>query len=238
MGRRVSLTEAGQALLPHAREVSRNMEQALQSIHDLSGSIAGRLRVATSHHIGLHRLPPILRQYSETYPGVSLDIDFMDSEQAHEEVSRGTTELAVVTLAPEIPAGLIALPIWPDPLDFMAVAEHPLARAGKLSLEDLAAHPVILPGGATFTGRIIRDLFEREGLRLEISLSTNYLETIRMMASVGLGWTLLPRSMLMPPLQSLAVPGHRPERTLGLLYHRGRSLSKAAQAFMALLPAR
>ncbi len=100
IGRQVSLTEAGRALLPHALAIWQSLGQAEQSIRDLSGVVAGRLRLGTSHHIGLHRLPPVLRRFSERYPQVKLDIDFMDSEEAYEEIMRGNVELAVVTLAP------------------------------------------------------------------------------------------------------------------------------------------
>jgi DNA-binding transcriptional LysR family regulator len=117
----------------------------------------------------------------------------------------------------------------------MVVTGHPLCAVKDLTLEQLCGHPVILPGSGTYTGQIVRGLFEREGLKLDIALSTNYLETIRMMATVGLGWTLLPRSMLQAPLTTLALPGQSPSRTLGLIYHGRRSLSNAARAFISLL---
>ena len=126
IGRRVSLTEAGTALLPHARTIWQNLELAQQSITDLSGTVSGRLKLGTSHHIGLHRLAPVLRRFSNNYPQVKLDIDFMDSEQAYEEIMRASVELAVVTLAPEQDANMLAEPIWPDPLAFMADQNHPL----------------------------------------------------------------------------------------------------------------
>ena len=153
-------------------------------------------------------------------------------EQTYEEIMRGTVELVVVTLAPETDAAMVAEAVWPDPLDFMAAAGHPLCDREEVSLEDLAAHPVILPGLNTYTGQIAKRLFDRQGLALEVALSTNYLETIRMMASIGLGWTILPRSMLAPPLQAIAVPAETPARVLGYIYHRGRSLSNAARAFI------
>lgn len=235
IGRRVSLTEAGAALLPHARAIAAQLAQARQSVEDLSGVVGGRLKLGTSHHIGLHRLPPVLRRFSERFPDVALDIDFMDSEQSHEELMTGNIELAVVTLAPDTDSNMVSRTIWPDPLDFMAPGEHPLTVSGSLTLEELAGYPAILPGLNTYTGQIARKLFAEKGLKLDIALSTNYLETIRMMASVGLGWTLLPRSMLEAPLQILNVPGHRPGRQLGLLFHKGRSLSNAARAFITVL---
>ncbi len=235
IGRQITLTEAGRALLPHAEAISGHLRQARQSIDDLSGDVAGRLKLGTSHHIGLHRLPPVLRRYSEAYPQVALDIDFMDSEQAVDELTRGNVEVAVVTLAPEPATTVVSAPVWDDPLDFMATADHPLTGQGPLALAQLCEYPVILPGLNTFTGRIVRELFDSRQLKLDITLSTNYLETIRMMAAVGLGWTLLPRTMLQAPLVSLEVPDASPQRQLGLLYHQNRRLSNAAQAFIRLL---
>ena len=82
IGRRISTTEAGEALLPHARAVHLELQAAQQSVRDLAGEVRGRLRLATSHHIGLHRLPPLLSFFSKAFPAVQLDIDFMDCEQA------------------------------------------------------------------------------------------------------------------------------------------------------------
>lgn len=235
IGRSINLTEAGIALLPHANTVYQQLLAAEQSVRDLSGEVSGRLRLATSHHIGLHRLPPILSRFNKTCPAVRIDIEFMDSEQAFERVSQGKVELAVVTLAPTADACLITTDIWADPLDFLVGREHKLASRGEASLQQLSQCPAILPGLNTYTGQIVKRLFDRHNLTLQISLATNYLETIRMMASVGLGWTVLPRNMKDESLVSLQVPGIAIERSLGHVYHRDRSLSRAAAAFIDAL---
>jgi DNA-binding transcriptional LysR family regulator len=236
IGRMVSLTEAGNALLPHAKSVQRELATAERSVRDLSGEVGGQLRLATSHHIGLHRLPPILSHFSRDYPGVHIDIDFMDSEQAYELINQGKAELAVVTLAPEEEKNLLSIPIWHDPLEFMIARDHELLQApSPPDLQALSQHPAILPGLNTYTGQIIKRLFDQHQLSLQVTLATNYLETIRMMASVGLGWTILPRSMRDNSLTAIEIEGTAPERTLGLVYHRGRSLSRAAQAFVDAL---
>lgn len=231
IGRTIDLTEAGRSLLPHARAISHQLIAAEQAVRDLSGEVTGRLRLATSHHIGLHRLPPVLSQFSESFGAVQIDIDFMDSEQAYELITQGKIELAVVTLAPASTPSFIAIPVWNDPLEFMVAADHDLASREICELEFLSRCPAILPGLNTYTGQIVKRLFDQHGLDLQVSLATNYLETIRMMATVGLGWTVLPRSMKDASLTALNVPAATIERTLGLVYHRGRSLSRAAMAF-------
>jgi len=235
IGRHVSLTEAGEALLPHARSMAQQMLAAERSVRDLAGGVAGELRLATSHHIGLHRLPPVLGHFKQAFEAVQVDIEFMDSEQAFEQIHQGETELAVVTLAPNRAANIIATPLWKDPLQFMVCADHPLAKAASTSLRELTEHAAILPGLNTYTGQIVKRLFDEHNLTLDVSMATNYLETIRMMASVGLGWTALPASMLDSSLLTLEVPGVTIERNLGVAYHRGRSLSRAARAFLAAL---
>ncbi|HTN30729.1 MAG TPA: LysR substrate-binding domain-containing protein [Pseudomonas sp.] len=247
LGREVGLTEAGRALLPRAYRILGELEDTRRALANLNGEVSGRLTLATSHHIGLHRLPPVLREFTRRYPAVSLDIRFLDSEVAYEDVLQGRTELAVITLAPEAQtpgartpdtrALLRAVPVWEDPLDFVAAPEHPLARNCALTLTDVAAHPAVFPGPHTFTHRIVHRLFEAAGLTPQVAMSTNYLETIKMMVSIGLAWSLLPRTLLDDQVVRLTLPGPQLTRQLGYVLHTERTLSNAARAFMELLDA-
>ena len=235
LGREVSLTEAGRALLPRAYQILNVLDDTRRALVNLNGEVSGRLTLATSHHIGLHRLPPLLRAFTRAHPQVALDIQFLDSEVAYEEVLHGRAELAVITLAPETREPVHAVAVWDDPLDFVAAPEHPLARNGPVSLTDVALHPAVFPGGNTFTHHIVRRLFEAQGLMPNIAMSTNYLETIKMMVSIGLAWSVLPRTMLDEQITRLSLPGIQLSRQLGYISHTERTLSNAARAFMRLL---
>jgi len=233
IGRRIALTEAGRVLLPRARRILAELEDTERAVHDLSGRVSGELRIATSHHIGLHRLPPVLRRFCKRHPDVNVQIAFMDSELANTQVARGDAELGVITLAPEGPIGaLLAREIWPDPLSVMVSADHPLAKEKAISIEQLSGFDAVLPGIGTYTGQILERLFRDSGTTLRISMSTNYLETLRMLAVIGLGWTVLPDSMASADLVCLQLKEHRLQRSLGLVVHRERSLSNAARAFI------
>lgn len=234
IARQVSLTEAGIELLPRARRILKEYENALQAINDLSGEASGTLRLAISHHLGLHRLPPILKKFAQTYPNVTLDIDFTDSEKAYEQVLHGETEVAVITLALESHHNINSKKIWNDPLRFICAQDHPLAKLQKPDLKDLANYPIILPGLNTYTGRIIQNLFQQEGIPLKSPMSSNYLETISTMVEVGLGWSVLPET-LVRELHVMPFEAIKIERELGYIHHTKRSLSNAAVAFLALL---
>ena len=235
LGREVGLTEAGRALLPRAYQIRNVMEDTRRALNNLAGDVGGRLTLATSHHIGLHRLPPVLRAFTRAHPQVVLDIRFLDSEIAYEVVLHGRVELAVITLAPAPRETIRAVPVWDDPLDLVAAPDHPLTRLSAPTLADVAQHPAVFPGDNTFTHHIVRRLFEQNRLVPNISMSTNYLETIKMMVAIGLAWSVLPRTMLDEQVSALHLPGIALHRQLGYIVHTERTLSNAARAFMALL---
>jgi DNA-binding transcriptional LysR family regulator len=233
LGRKTNLTEAGLHLLPRARGMLDEMNDIQRSLSNLSGMVKGTLSMGTSHHIGLHRLPPVLRAFSEHYPEVRLDIRFLDSETACAAVERGDLELAIVTLPPDPSPELETNEIWPDPLEFVVSANHPLAAHKRITLKKLAEHPAVLPGRGTFTRNILEQILAPLRMEIEIAISTNYLETLKMLVSTGLGWSLLPRTMIKESaLHILAVQGVRPARRLGTVIHRSRTLSNAAQAML------
>jgi DNA-binding transcriptional LysR family regulator len=230
VGRQVSLTQAGKALLPRAQQILREIEDSTRAIRNLSGDISGLLSIGTSHHIGLHRLPPVLRAFTKSYPEVELDIHFMDSEEACRAVEHGDLELGIVTLPLQPSPQLQTRVVWPDPLCVIVGKGHTLARYKQLSLKQLAKHKAVLPARGTFTREIIEHAFVKQHVNVDISLSTNYLETIKMLVSVGLGWSVLPQSMLSKDIKAIPVQGLKLKRELGVVWHKARTLSNAAIA--------
>lgn len=235
IGRKVSLTEAGRALLPSARRILQDVGDAMRAIHELHGQVAGPLSLGISHHIGLHRLPPVLKAFTQHYPAVTLDIAFLDSEQAYAQVLQGQRDLGVITLAPDNQPPLEQFCVWRDDLVVTVSPSHPLAAKNPVTLTDLSRHRAILPGLNTYTGQIIHTLFQQQGLPLDVAMSTHYLESLKMMVSVGLGWSVLPTTLLDESIVGLRLKTQALSRELGCVFHRDRHLSNAAAAFIALL---
>ncbi len=237
VGKKVALTEAGTALLPRAQHILDEIADSRRAMTNLSGNISGLLSIGTSHHIGLHRLPQVLRAFHSAHPEVELDLHFMDSEVACTAVAKGEFELGIVTLPLEPVKNLVMTPIWDDPLGVIVAPHHPLAKSQRVRPETLAQYPAVLPGQGTYTREILERAFAPLGIRVPARMSTNYLETIKMLVSIGLGWSVLPLAMVRnSELRVLKLQGVNLHRTLGTVRHRARTLSNAAQALMALLP--
>ncbi|VAW64594.1 Cys regulon transcriptional activator CysB [hydrothermal vent metagenome] len=235
IGKTIRLTAAGQALLPSALRILAELDESKRAIANLNDNVSGKLSIATSHHIGLHRLPPVLRSFTHKYPEVDLDIRFMDSEEACHCVLRGEVELATATLPEQNWKHLDYQTIWHDPLDIVISKQHPDAGSATVNIKQLSKIPAILPSKNTFTRLLLEQALDLNEQNLNIAMETNYLETIKMMVSIGLGWSVLPVSMLSGDISPLNIQGIEFERLLGVVSHRQRTLSNAARMLIVEL---
>lgn len=238
IGKEVQLTRSGEILLERSKLIITSMDDCKTAIQNLNQNIEGTLKLGVSHHIGLHRLPPYLERFSRDYPNVQLNINFVDSEKAYQLIQSGELEIALATLAPSNVPHISQRIIWQDPLTFVVSGDHLLAKTNEsrtLSLQDLSTHHAILPGINTYTGQLVQNLFENESESINYHIETNYLETIKMMVSIGLGWAVLPRTMIDKKLRGLHVNTQQISRNLGYIHHESRTLSNATTALIRTL---
>jgi len=235
-GRKVRLTEPGRLLLPKAREILTTLELSKQLIENLGDEVSGTLSLAVTHHIGLHRLPKILKNFRDQYNNVALQLEFMDSSQACELVETGNIEMAVITLPEKPKANLLSTSLWHDHLVFVASADHPLAADPQASLGLLEQHDAILPDNDTYTRKLINKFLQKNNCEPQVVMETNYLETLRMMSKIGIGWTVLPENMInTKEMHILDFVQCDIQRPLGIVRHKNRSLSNAAKAMCEAL---
>ena len=233
ISRKVYLTEAGVLLLPKARAILTDIENTRQEINALSGEISGTLSLAISHHLGLHRLPAVLKDFTDKYKNIDIDVQFNDSEKAYEGITQGRFELAINTLSPKSKPKIEAISLWRDELYFVCAKNHELADSRQITLQQLAEMRCLIPDLSTFTGQLLRDAFTEKGLTLKPVMSTNFLQTLGKMTEIGLGWSLLPSTLISEEMVILPV-NTLIGRDLGIIRHAERTLSASARAFIAV----
>ncbi len=231
LGKSVQLTQAGEALIPSYQRIIAEISETRRIISTLRAQVSGQLKFGTSHHIGLHRLPPVLRRYTSQYPDVELDIQFMDSEQAAALILKGDIELALITLPDAVEKPFTTVPVWSDPMQCVVAKDHVLAGRKTVNRKQLAEHGVLLQSHSTHTRDIIDRTLQLDD-KVKIIMESNYLETIKAMIQNNIGWGVLPESMIDDSLQRLKIKGVKMERHLGVLLHASRTLSSSAAALL------
>lgn len=236
IGRGIIPTDGAHELLPYAKKWLEDYESCKASLMYSKEVATGRLVIGTSHHIGLHHLPMVLKQFIQAHPAVQVEVKFMDSETAHKAVLEGEVALAFLTLPPTFDRRLHYHTLWSDPLYFVTGVLSSLAQESQVTLLKLARYPAILPAANTFTSQITLAEFGKYNLRPYATMSTNPLESIRMLVSVGLGWSVLPQTLINQDLVKIDMKEQiELQRHLGLVINPSLTRSSTTQAFLDVL---
>lgn len=187
-GKRIdALTEPGKAVLEIIERLLQEAENLKQVGHDFRDQAAGTLVIATTHMQARYALPMVVRQFRGRYPKVHLTLKQGSPPQLAEMVLAGEADIAIATEALDNYPKLLALPGYRWNHCVVIPAKHPLARASKVTLEDLAKYPLITYDPA-FTGRAHIDAaFAARGIVPDIVLSAIDADVIKTYVELGMG---------------------------------------------------
>jgi DNA-binding transcriptional LysR family regulator len=239
IGKKVFLTRAGELLYVYADRILRSVSEAKDAVSDLSEKCSGVLAIGISDHIGLHRLPAVLKSYASSYPEVELKLHCHRSETILEMVLSNIVDLGVITI-PRPNKKLITKKVWKDTMSLVVPKGHPLVRKGKIMLRDTAAFSMILPEAGTTTRSIISEEFAKKDITPRVSMEVAYIETIKMLVKVGLGISILPDKAVEDEikagtLKKVTVKDANFSRNLGLIHLKDKFLSRPAIEFIRIL---
>ncbi|HYH18772.1 MAG TPA: LysR substrate-binding domain-containing protein [Azospirillum sp.] len=235
-GRKVRLTEAGEALRVLAREVSDSIARFEQVVDDLKGLKRGRLRLAgvTSAE---YFLPRLLGPFCAAYPGIDVELVVANREEVLERLRRNDDDLYVFGQPPDdMPVESAAF--LENPLVVVAPDGHPLAGRA-VSLAEVMAHPLLMREKGSGTRIAVERLLAEHGLRPHIRMELGSTEAIKQAVLGGLGLAVVSRHALAASvgLTELAVEGFPLLRHWYLVWPGGQRLSLAAGALIGHLSA-
>ncbi|WP_243787732.1 LysR family transcriptional regulator [Saccharopolyspora gloriosae] len=237
--RRLVLTAAGEALLPHAEQAVLAADegaQALRSVRSLHGGVAtfGLLRNA-----GYYLLSDLAQRFHDAYPDVRVRLIGLNSVEVAAAVAAGTVEAGLVVL-PIDDEGLEVIPLLRDEVYF-ATAEADRARE-PLGIEDVAAARLILYdahyGWSDPTRRQLADRAQLAGLKLEPWIEVEHVESALSLVQRGIGDTIVARAVAESPAcpAALHTVGLREplHDTIALVRRRSAALSPASRELARL----
>ncbi|MGW2646720.1 LysR family transcriptional regulator [Streptomyces sp. NPDC001393] len=188
LGSRIRLTQAGERLLPYARQIIELTEEARAAVVEPEEP-SGTLTVGTMESLTSYRLPPLLEYFHHRHPRVRLALRTTIGDETRQALRQGTYDVGFLMEEETEHPGLESAVLAVEPLALVAAPGHPLAEAA-VATADLMAHPLL----ATEPGCAYRDLFERE-LRSfgEVEfMEFGTIEATKRAAAAGLGIALLP----------------------------------------------
>lgn len=237
--RSVTLVEAGQRLLPYARAMLQQAEEAKMAVRDTREEISGLVRVAAVHSIGLYELPPYIKKFLQTFPGVNLDIQYRTSEEIYRALHDGAIDVGLVAYPTEMPR-IEILPFMTDNLALFCPKDHAFAGKKSISLANLQGQHFVQFGEESPTRKATDALLAEQGVAVNVRMECDNVEILKQMIEVGFGIGLLPEKALTTAdesagLVTVPIKDGKIERPIGLLLLKNAPRFKAMRAFVTTL---
>ena len=194
--RLVSITPAGRTIIEMAERILCEAENIQQVSEQLNDQSKGTLSIATIHAYANYSLPPLIKKFSSQYPGIQLRIHQGDPDQLVDMVISRTADMAITTAPENVPDELIMLPYRTWNMAAITLADHPLLDVQPLTLEALAAYPMVTYDYAFASRSSINSAFDEKGLMTNIALTAHDSDIIKTYVKLGLGVGLVAKSSI------------------------------------------
>jgi LysR family hydrogen peroxide-inducible transcriptional activator len=235
LGRGVLLTDAGRHLLGRAAAILAAVDEAERGLRE-GQEDAGRLVVGAIPTVAPYLVAPALGPFLRRSPAVELALHEDLTEHLTAALLSGDLDLAIMAL-PVADEHLTAERLLTEPLLAALPRKHRLAARRRLALADLREEPFILLSEMHCLGGQVGAYCRQHGLR--VACRSAQIPTVQTLIGLGLGVSLLPRMAAAAdrggPRAYRPLAGGGPRRTLAVVRHRQRYLSRTAERFIARL---
>jgi LysR family cys regulon transcriptional activator len=181
------VTEPGQQVLKSIEAIMREVGNLKRIGDEFSKQDAGTLSIATTHTQARYVLPEPVAQLRKRYPKVNVSLHQGSPEQVAQMLLEEVAEIGLATEALRAYDEIVTIPCYEWQHVVVVPANHPLAREERLTLDQLAAEPMVTYH-PSFTGRKrIDEAFARRDLRPNVVLEAIDSDVIKTYVRLGLG---------------------------------------------------
>ena len=232
-------TPAGEILYRGSRAILEAYREVDNELQDLGKVVNGILRVSIVYSVGLHELPPYLKEYLRAYPDVNVHVEYSRANKIYEAVIGGLTDLGILAYPTRHPQ-ITVVPFREDRLVLVCPPEHPIATLRRVTVAKVSEHPFIAYERDIPTRKAIDQLFKSQNVAPQYVAEYDNIETIKRAVEIGQGLAIVPlptvsHEIRLGTLKVLQLADVNLMRPLGIIYKRGRHLSPAARKFIDVL---
>jgi len=238
LGRRISLTEAGERLLQYAEKILDLADETLAEVVR-SKEPEGSLTIRVPESFCVHRLPPVVKQFRSRFPKVRLSFITCAVENLQKDLRKGITDLAFLLTESIQAADLEAEVLGFERIMLVASSGHPLAAKPEIQTRDLEGETILLSKVDCSYRRSFEQILDQGNIRTGATLEFNSVEAIKQCVTEGIGITILPeiavaREIAQERLAALTWGEGEMEVALLMIWYKERWLSPTLSAFMEM----
>lgn len=237
-GKKITLTEAGEALLHHAHRALDELEQARRTLTYLNKWGTRRLRFAADAIFLSTFLAPVLLKFHKEYPSSLLQVESFDADESFSRLENNGVDV-ILTEKPAVHETVDFFPLMTDRYCLIVKSGHPLAVKNAAVRDDFGKYPCFLIKGSSRQRKQVEDFMLKQKINLNILGEIENLGIIQEMVNRTLAMSFLPRWSVARELEAhavVALPYGRGsfERTWGFVHSRSRPLNLTESTLLKL----
>ncbi len=238
VGKRMFLTEAGQELRGHARDIAARMVDLNDAMDQLRGLERGLLRLAVVSTAN-YFLPDLIADFNRRYPGVRVSLHVANRESVLSALADNSTDLAITGQPPDM-LDVVAQHFMDNPLVVIAAPGHPLAAQRAIPLQRMAEETLVVRESGSGTRAAMERHFAAHGVACRAGCEFGTNEALKQAVRAGLGLGVVSVQTIELELQAgclvvLPVEGFPVVRQWYVLHRTQKRLSAAASTFRKML---
>jgi len=245
LGREVAPTKAGLLLYGYAAKMIALKENAERALAEFQGKVRGHLTIGGSTIPGGYILPPLLGEFKQAYPEVTVTLIESDTAGIIKDTIEGRVELGIVG-AKAREAQLVQEKVMDDEMFLIVPKGHKWAATGQVRLEELIKEPFIMREPGSGTRKSIEQVLDQSGNwfgHLNVVAEMGSTEAVRQAIKAGVGVSILSEcavgdELAARSLKKVGIKGMSFQRAFYLIVHKHRTQSPLCHAFVKFLKAK
>jgi DNA-binding transcriptional LysR family regulator len=234
--RPLEVTEEGRAFHEACRDLLAGFEKARAGLAASKERVEGTVRVAAIYSVGLHDLSRHMQPFMSAYPHARVLLECLHPHKVVDAVMNDEADLGILSY-PAASRALQVLPLRSEPMTVVAHPTHRLARRRSLGAADLNGEKFVAFDADLAIRRAIDRALKQAGVRVEVVMEFDNVETIKQAIGINAGVSILPRPTVlkeigMRTLVALPIPFPGLVRPIGIIHRRGKRMSAAVARFV------
>ena len=239
IGKRMILTDAGEALYRFADQIFQIESQAEENLRDFQQRKSGRLRIHASESFGAYYLPFIINRFRKRNPKIHLSVNIFTNQEIIDNTVMLENDLGFISYHTEHKK-LAIHEVLEDRLVLIVSPSHPFAKRKLLDFKTLEGQSIIMHEEGSASRDLVDKIIRKNNLSVTISLELSNNEAIKRAVEQGIGISLISEHVVdeeikRHTLKKILLPGPSMKRKFYLIYHRDKYLSQPIQMFLQML---
>lgn len=233
------LTREGERVYQSAKDMLQVYDKLNSELMEMKKIVSGTIRISTIYSIGLHELPPYIKEFLVEFPSVNVRVEYRRSNLVYEDILHNSVDFGLVAF-PVKHRQITCTPFREDQLVAICHPNNALAQKPTVDVTELGEYKFISFDPDIPTRKAIDQILKENKIDIEPVMEFDNIETVKRAVEIDAGIAIVPKATVQQEvtqgtLKSVELNGSGFTRPLAIMHRSGRVLTPAMKKFVETL---